>query len=173
MATATVLAGGGSNANNGAAPDVKGRGAEVISADGNNKDCGADARSSLMVVVVNRGGSGMEPMEPIGINEGYSKDNIAAAAINCRCSQRWQPLLPLMVNKDCWLLAVVVINCAAAAMMVVNGGNSGRHQGNSSCHQGRGNGEAMARRLQGNKEATEMQRQLAIAPAQVRLIGQQ
>ncbi len=57
MAMATATAGGGSNDNNGAAPDVKGTGAEVISIDGNNEDCGAAARSLLMVVVVNRGGS--------------------------------------------------------------------------------------------------------------------
>ena len=31
----------------------------------------------LMVVVANRGGIGMEPMEPIGVNEGCGKDAAA------------------------------------------------------------------------------------------------
>ena len=87
MATATATAGGSSDDNNGAALDVKGRGAEVIGMDGDNKDCGADARSSSTAVVVNGGGNGMEPREPIGVDEGCSKDVITTAAINRRCSQ--------------------------------------------------------------------------------------
>ena len=59
----------------------------------------------------------MEPMEPIGVDEGCGKDAIAAAAINRRCSQGWLPLLPSMMNDYRWLLAVVVINCAAAVMI--------------------------------------------------------
>ena len=61
-------------------------GAEVIGMDGNDKDCSADARSWLTVVVVNGGSNGMEPMEPIGVDEGCGKHTIAAAAINRRCS---------------------------------------------------------------------------------------
>ena len=80
MVMATATAGGGSNNNNGTAPDAKGGGAEVIVGDGNNKDCGADAGSSSMVVVVDRGSNGIEPMELIGIDEGCGKDAIAAAA---------------------------------------------------------------------------------------------
>jgi hypothetical protein len=54
---------------------------------GNNKDCGAYARSLSTAVVVDRDGNGMEPMEPIfGINEGGGKDAIAVAAINHWCS---------------------------------------------------------------------------------------
>ena len=33
-----------------------------------------------------------------------------------------------MTNDDCWLQAVVVVKCAAVAMVVVDGGNSGRCQ---------------------------------------------
>ena len=50
MATTTV--GGGSDDNEGVAPDVKGGGAEAIGMDSDNEDCGADAGSSLTVVVV-------------------------------------------------------------------------------------------------------------------------
>ena len=116
----------------------KGRGAEVIGVDGNNKDCGVNARSLSMAVIVNGGGNGMEPMEPIGVNEGCSKDAIATSAIHHRCSQQWPPLPPLMTNNNCWLLAVVVINCAAAAMMVIDDSNSVRHRG-------QGDGEAIVR----------------------------
>ena len=125
MATATATAGGGSN-NNRAMLNAKERGAEVIGMDGNNKeDCEADAGSLSTAVFVDGGGNGMEPMEPIGINQGYGKDVIAAAAINCRCSQRWPPLPPLMTNDNRWLLAVIIINCAAAAMKYVDTGDSG------------------------------------------------
>ena len=51
MATATSTAGGSSNDNNGAAPEVKSRGAEVTGVDGNNEDCGADAGSLSAAVV--------------------------------------------------------------------------------------------------------------------------
>ena len=87
MATATATAGGGSN-NNRAMLNAKERGAEVIGMDGNNKDSGTDAGSLLTAVVVDRGGNGMEPMELISIGEGCGKDAIAAAAINCCCSQQ-------------------------------------------------------------------------------------
>jgi hypothetical protein len=30
------------------------------------------------------------------------------------------------MNNDCWLLAVIVVNCVAAAMAIVDGGDSGR-----------------------------------------------
>jgi hypothetical protein len=50
-------------------------------------------------------------------------------------------------------------------MMVVDGGDSGHHQG-------QGNSKATARQLQVDDEGTEMQRQSAIAPAQVWLIEQ-
>ena len=76
MAMATATAGGGSNDDNGAALDVKDGGVEVIGVDGNNEDCGVDAGSSLTAVVVNGGGDGMEPMEPIGVNEGCSKTSL-------------------------------------------------------------------------------------------------
>ena len=76
---------------------------------------------------VNVGGNEMEPMELISINEGCGKDVIAAAVINRHCSQRWQPPLPLMTNNDSWLQAAIVINCAAAVMMAINGGDSGCH----------------------------------------------
>ena len=85
--------------------------------DGKDKDCGADARSLLAAVVVDVGGNGMELMEPIGVNEGCSKDAIATAAINSWCSRRWPPSPPLMTNENRWLLVVIVINCAAVAMI--------------------------------------------------------
>ncbi len=88
MVAATATAGSGSNNNDGAAPDAKGGEAEVIGMDGNNKDSGTDAGSLLTAVVVDRGGNGMEPMELISIGEGCGKDAIAAAAINCCCSQQ-------------------------------------------------------------------------------------
>ncbi len=86
MATATATVGGGSDDNNGAALDAKGGGAEVIGVDRNNKDCSADARFLLTAVIVDRGGNGMEPIEPIGVDEGCGKDAITAAAIYRRCS---------------------------------------------------------------------------------------
>ena len=114
--TATATAGSGSDNNDGATPDMKGRG-EVIGVDGNDKDYGGGARSSSMAVVVDGCGNGMEPMEPISVDEGCGKDAIAAAAINRQCSPGWPPLPLLMMNKDRWLLAVIVINCAAVAMI--------------------------------------------------------
>ena len=80
MVTATATAGGGSNDDVSAVPDAKGRGSEVIGVGCNNEDCGAGAGSSSMVVVVDRGSNGIEPMELIGIDEGCGKDAIAAAA---------------------------------------------------------------------------------------------
>ena len=50
-ATAAAIAGGSSEDNNGAALDTKGRGAEVICVEGNNKDCSVDAGSLLAAVV--------------------------------------------------------------------------------------------------------------------------
>ena len=44
------------------------------------------AMSSSTVVVVDGGGNGMEPMEPIGVNESCGKDAIATATINHWCS---------------------------------------------------------------------------------------
>ena len=44
MATATATGGGDSKDNDGAAPDTKGEGEEVICVEGNNEDCGADGR---------------------------------------------------------------------------------------------------------------------------------
>ena len=76
MATASATAGGGSN----------NKGAEVICMDGDNENCGVDARSLSTAVIVDGGGNGMEPMEPIGIDEGCGKDAIATAAINRWCS---------------------------------------------------------------------------------------
>ncbi len=96
--------------------------------DSDNEDCSADAGSLSTAVVVDGGGNGMEPMELIGVDEGCSKDVIAAIAINHRCSQQWPPLPPSMTNNNCWLLAVVVINCVAAVMMVINSSDSGHHQ---------------------------------------------
>ena len=55
MATGTATAGGGIDRNNGAMPDAKGGGAEVISVDGDNKDCGANAGSSSTWVFVDGG----------------------------------------------------------------------------------------------------------------------
>jgi len=49
--TATATAGGSSADDYGAAPDTKGGGAEVISVDGDDEDCGADAGSSSAAVV--------------------------------------------------------------------------------------------------------------------------
>jgi hypothetical protein len=37
-------------------------------------------------------------------------------------------LPPLTTNNDHWFLAVLIANCVAAAMVVVDGGNSGRCQ---------------------------------------------
>ena len=51
MATVTATAGGGSDNDNGAVPDAKGRGMEVIGMEGNNEDCGADVGFLSMVVV--------------------------------------------------------------------------------------------------------------------------
>ncbi len=51
MATATATVGGCSKDDNGAVQDKQGRWAEEISVEGNNKDCGADARSLLAAVV--------------------------------------------------------------------------------------------------------------------------
>jgi hypothetical protein len=54
-----------------------------------------------------------------------TKTTISAVAINRRFHQR-RPALPLSTtNNDCWLLVVIVFNCVAAAMVVVDGGNSG------------------------------------------------
>jgi hypothetical protein len=44
MATATATVGGDSEDDDGAAPDTKGGGVEVIDVDGNDEDCGADGR---------------------------------------------------------------------------------------------------------------------------------
>ncbi len=41
---ATATAGGGSNDKDGAVPDAKDGGAEVIGVDSNDEDCGADGR---------------------------------------------------------------------------------------------------------------------------------
>ena len=49
MATAT--AGGSSKDYDGAAPDTKGEGAEVISVDGNDEDCGVNAGSLLAAIM--------------------------------------------------------------------------------------------------------------------------
>ena len=57
----------------------------------------------------------MEPMEPIGVDGVCGKDAIATATINCWCSWRCLQSLPLMTNNNHWLLAVIIINCAAAA----------------------------------------------------------
>ena len=51
MAAATAIAGSGSNNEDGAALDAKGKEAEVIGVDGDDEDCGADARSLLTAVV--------------------------------------------------------------------------------------------------------------------------
>ena len=40
----------------------------------------------MTVAIVDGGGIGMEPMEPIGVDEGCGKDAIVTAAINPRCS---------------------------------------------------------------------------------------
>ena len=45
------------------------------------------------------------------------KDSIAAALINRRCSRGWPSLPPSMRNDYHWLLAVIVINCAAGVMI--------------------------------------------------------
>jgi hypothetical protein len=37
-------------------------------------------------------------------------------------------LLPLTTNNDHWLLAVIVVDCVAVAMTVVDGGNSSHCQ---------------------------------------------
>ena len=72
----------------------------------------------MTVVIVDGGGIGMEPMEPIGVDEGCGKDAIVTAAINPQCSRGWPPSLPLLMMNDYrWLLAVVIINCAAAVMI--------------------------------------------------------
>ena len=65
MATATATAGSSNNDGNGAVPDVKGKGAEVISVDSNDEDCGMDAGSSSTAIIVDGGSDGMEPMEPM------------------------------------------------------------------------------------------------------------
>jgi hypothetical protein len=52
-----------------------------------------------------------------GNNNSARKDAIAAVAINRRCSQGWPPLPLLMKNDYLWLLAVIIINCAAAVMI--------------------------------------------------------
>jgi hypothetical protein len=44
MVTVTSTSGSDSNDNNGAVPDAKGGGAELIGVDGDNKDCGEDGR---------------------------------------------------------------------------------------------------------------------------------
>ncbi len=103
LMTPLSLLGGGGGGNSGA----------LLSVDGNNKNCGADAGSLPTAVIVGKGSNGMEPMELIGVNKGCGKDVIAAAAINCHCSPQWQPLLLLMTNDNRWLLVVVVINCVA------------------------------------------------------------
>ena len=46
-----MMATAGRKDNDGAALDTKGRGAEVISVEGNDTDCGADAGPLLAVVV--------------------------------------------------------------------------------------------------------------------------
>ncbi len=51
IATATATAGGSSNNNDGATPDAKGGGVEVIGVGGDNENCGADAGSLLAAVM--------------------------------------------------------------------------------------------------------------------------
>jgi hypothetical protein len=57
-----------------------------------------------------------------------TKTTIAVVAIDRRFRWQWPSLPPSMTNNDRWLLAVVIVNCVAAAMVVVDGGNSGRCQ---------------------------------------------
>ena len=51
MAKVTATAGGGSNNDNSATPDMKGGGVDVIGVDGGNKDCGTDAGSLSAAVM--------------------------------------------------------------------------------------------------------------------------
>ncbi len=113
-------------------------------------------------VIVDRDSNGMELMDPVSIDGGCGKDDIVTEAINHRCSRQWPPFLPLMRNNDRWLLAVIVINCPAAAMMLLVTEIAVVIKG-----------KATAKQLQGNDNATEMQMQSAITPAEERLIAQQ
>jgi hypothetical protein len=54
------------------------------------------------------------------------KTTIAAAAINRCFHQQGLPLPLSMTNNDRWLLAVVIVDCVAAAMVVVDGRDRGR-----------------------------------------------
>ncbi len=94
MATVIATTGDSSNDDNGAAPDAKGGGVEVIDVDRNGKDCNADAGSLSTAVIVDGGGNWIEPMELIGLMRAVAKmpllpqPSIAAAVDDgrhCRC----------------------------------------------------------------------------------------
>jgi hypothetical protein len=57
-----------------------------------------------------------------------TKTTIAVAANDRHFHQQWLPFPPSMTNNNHWLLAVVNVDCVAAAMVVVNGRDSGHHQ---------------------------------------------
>jgi hypothetical protein len=48
-------------------------------------------------------------------------------AIHCGLSGSGQPFPLLTTNSDRWLLVVVVVDCVAAEMVVVDGGESGHY----------------------------------------------
>ena len=79
-ATGTVTAGGGSNDNDGATPDAKGRGAEVIGVDGTTRTgCGKDA---IAAAAINRQCSqGWPPLPPLMTNNDHWL--LAVVVINC------------------------------------------------------------------------------------------
>jgi hypothetical protein len=68
----------------------------------------------------------LHPTSTSVINTAVNKDHHCCAAIDCRFHRRWQPLPPSTTNNNCWLLAVVIVDCVTAAMAIVGGSNSGR-----------------------------------------------
>ncbi len=73
-----------------------------------------------------------------------------------------------MMNDDRWLLAVIVIKCAAAAMVVVDGGDSGRCRWWRQGARGEGDTGEGGRGREGEGEAGEGERARADKGARAR-----
>jgi hypothetical protein len=54
-------------------------------------------------------------------------ENRVSDAVHHQLCGSGLPLPPSTTNNYCWLLMVLVIDCVAVVMVVVDGGNSGRY----------------------------------------------